>query len=119
MYGFRDQDIGGAVVKRMFAGRKAGDVLSRAEVLAIPGSNRAALINLGKIVMFPQAVVAGDTAAILAEHAPEIEYMPRHVVSRGFGKYDVIQGVILNNAPLTKDAAKALAGEAEAEAAKH
>ena len=116
---FRDQDVGGAVVKRMFAGHKAGDTLSREAVLAIPGANRSALINQGKMVLFPLSKMAGNVAAIPAgvlavDHAPEIEHMKRHVVSRGFGKYDVIAGTILNTEPLTKDAAKALAGDADA-----
>lgn len=119
---FRDQDVGGAVVKRMFGGRKAGDTLTRAEVLAIPGANRAALINLGKIAVFPIRSGTTGTVPLAAseEQRPEIEHMKRHVVSRGFGKYDVIEGNILNAEPLTKDAAKALAGEpAEAESATH
>lgn len=110
---FRDQDIGGAVVKRMFGGLKAGDVLSREQVLAMPGANRAALINLGKIAVYPMrgGGAAIEQVAATAAPAPEIEHTKRHVVSRGFGKYDVIEGAILNTDPLTKDAAKALAGE--------
>jgi hypothetical protein len=115
---FRDQDVGGAVVKRMFTGYRAGEVLDRATVLAIRGANRAALINQGKIVVFPlgNAVVMADVT--VTEQAPEIEHAQRHVVSRGFGKYDVIAGTILNAEPLDKDSALALAGTApEAEPA--
>lgn len=112
---FRDQDVGGAVVKRMFAGYKAGTVLDRATVLAIRGANRAALINQGKIVVFPvdrAALIATAPDVGVPTHAPEIDHAQRHVVSRGFGKYDVIAGVILNAEPLDKDSALALAGTA-------
>ena len=37
----------------------------------------------------------------------------RHVVSRGFGKFDVIEGRIINSAPLTKEHAEAMAGIAQ------
>lgn len=132
---FRDQDVGGAVVKRAFGGHLASDVLTREQVLAMPGANRAALINLGKIAVFPRPNAGLDmqvsvssnldaagvkafaeaNAALLANAlaARADGGAKRHVVSRGFGKYDVIEGVVLNAEPLTnKAAAKALAGEA-------
>lgn len=46
-------------------------------------------------------------------HSKAIGAAERHIVSRGFGKFDVIIGTVINDAPLTKEEAEALAKEAK------
>jgi hypothetical protein len=61
----------------------------------MPVANRQALIDKRFIEVFPKdATGAGE----------------RHIVSAGFGKYHVIEGKKLNEFPLTKQEADALAG---------
>lgn len=99
----RDEDIGGAIVKRGFnRGTKAGPLeflhpghaLSREEVLAIPHLNRQALIDGDKITIYP----------------PPPSFLPRHAVSVGFGHWMVFEGNIVGT-KLTKEEAAALAAE--------
>lgn len=91
--------IGGAKVVRAFTmggdTLKPGHVLTREEVLAMPPANRNALAESGRISVFP------PMPAILTQ---------RHVVSVGFGRYNVIEGRMVNDLPLTKEEALALAG---------
>lgn len=98
----REEDIGGATVRRLF--NRIGDpvrvgmVLSREEVLRFPSSNRQSLIDGGYIAIFPPApeVLAPPTAEL-------------HIVSRGFGKFDVIDGTKINGDPLeSREEAEAL-----------
>lgn len=98
----RDADIGGGTVRRTFRMGteqvRMGRPLTEAEIMTMPVANRRALIDKGMIIVYPRTPVvpSGDGE--------------RHVVARGFGKYDVIEGHKLNDKPLTKDAARALAG---------
>lgn len=91
----RDEEIGGGSVLRTFTmhgeSLKVGTPLSRAALLSIPYANRQALIDGGKIAVYP----------------PSSE---RHVVSDGFGHYSVYAGRKLNDKPLTKAQAQKLAG---------
>lgn len=91
----KDEDIGGGSVLRTFTMRgeaqKVGTQLSRSELLGIPYANRQALIDGGKISIYP----------------PSAE---RHIVSDGFGRYSVYAGRKLNDRPLTKAEAEELAG---------
>lgn len=94
-----EKDIGGArVARRVSRGAQAllaGQMLSAGEVCAIPIANRRALIRSGAIEVYPRGPV---TSA--GEH---------HIVHRGGGQYDVIDGVKLNDVPLSKDEAEELA----------
>ncbi len=95
----RDENIGGAFVRRTFTmvggPVPVGKQLSRAEVLAIPSLNRQALIDGGKLDIYPPAAGAHE----------------RHVVSAGFGKFHVYEGRRVNTDPLSKEQAEALAAE--------
>jgi hypothetical protein len=111
----RDKDIGGGIARRLIRLNgevlTAGTGLTREQVLGIRAANRQALINTGALSIYPRPRGAAEPESVkAADHQPEIEHAPRHVVSRGFGKYDVIQGVVLNAEPLAKDAAFAIAG---------
>src|SRR6266566_2964134 len=94
------RDIGGAQVlrtfvfgdRRMFAGLK----LAADELAKIPTNNRNALIDAKYIHVWPRDVVSGGL--------PD-EHKECHVVARGFGKYDVVQGKRLNKAALTREQA--------------
>ncbi len=98
-----EAEIGGAVVRRTFTMSgtqvRRGDELTREQVLSIGRPNRQALIDKNFLDVFP-----------LSRAAPVVEAEDRHVVSLGFGKFDVVEGRKLNDAPLTKDQAQALAG---------
>lgn len=100
----RDEDIGGAYVRRVFRMgddfAKPGEPLTREQVLAFPQANRQALIDNKYIDVYPPAAAEGDLL----------------IVSRGFGKYDVIQGRKLNIEPLTKEQAEAMVPGAPPEA---
>lgn len=101
MLHIEDGDIGGARVRRVFSlgGRHlmASDMMTADEVRAIPTANRRALTEQQYIEIWPS-------------HESAAADMPRHIVSRGAGKYDVIAGVKLNEHLLSKDEAEALAG---------
>lgn len=94
-----DQDIGGARVRRTFTcGDErllAGHMLSGDEVRNIAVANRRALTSAGFIEIFPRGPV--ETVG------------ERHIVHLGSGRYDVIEGKKLNDAPLSKDDAEELA----------
>lgn len=87
------ESIGGGVVIRHFTmgGEHVGPgrQLTRDEVLALPVNNRQALIDQGRLDVYPPG---GEL----------------HLISRGFGKYDVIQGSKLNIEPLSKEQAQAM-----------
>lgn len=101
----RDRDIGGGFVLRTFRmGAEqvfAGRELSRAEILAMPGANRQALIEKKFIGVYPPrpepTVKDGGQVA-------------RYVIGVGGGKCDVVEGRRLNVEPLTPEEAAALAG---------
>jgi hypothetical protein len=94
-----EADIGGARVRRVFRrGNEslfAGTILTAKEVCDFAPANRRALREAGFIEIFPRGPV---------ESVGE-----RHIVHMGGGKYDVIKGVKLNDAPLTKDEAEEIA----------
>lgn len=105
------EHIGGATVRRPFtlgAGEarrtlRAGDELTREEVLAIPVRNRNALVAIGSMAAWPMHPQAGEPDGA---HQPQ-----RFAVHRGQGRYDVIEGYLLNPEPLTKADADKLAAE--------
>lgn len=92
----KEEHIGGATVNRLFNSPanpvRVGMTLTREQVLAYPSRNRQSLIDGGYLSIHPR-VPAGET----------------HIVSRGFGKFDVIEGRKLNVDPLeSKEEAEAL-----------
>lgn len=98
-------DIGGGIVRRRFTiGDRDvvfGDRLTAADILAIPLSNRRALVERGHLSVYPPSGQAADPA-------------DRHIANLGFGKFDVIEGRKLNSSPLTKDEAEALVAQGDA-----
>jgi hypothetical protein len=90
-------EIGGGYVRLAFTDSerryKPGQPLTAAQIKAFHNHRR--MIDIGKIAVYPPAPSAG-----LAD---------RHIVSIGFGRFDVIEGRKLNNKRLTKDEAEALA----------
>ena len=101
-----DDAIGGAIVRRGFtrfttAGAqylKAGTRLTADEVRSIPMVNRRALAVSGALDIYPVAPVNAMP-----------EDCERFVIHSGGGRYDVVAGRKLNDAPLTKQEAEALA----------
>jgi len=101
----QDDAIGGAVVRRRInrgdrAPLLSGDRLTRDEVLAMPPANRRALVATERLWLLPigKATEAGDDMRATS-----------HVVQVGKNLFDVIQGVKLNDQPLSKEAAEELA----------
>jgi hypothetical protein len=96
---------GGAYVRRAFTfGAReltASDTLTAEEVRSIPLANLHALINTGKLELWPDA----PTDMFVGE---------RFAVHLGFGKWIVIEGHSLTPEPVTKQEAEALAAEASA-----
>lgn len=98
MLEMRDQDIGGARVRRTFTlnskQMKMGDQLTAEEVLAIRIPNRRALTDSNFIELYPKAnALPGE----------------RFVVGIGGDKFNVIEGRVINDAPLHKKEAEKLA----------
>ena len=91
--------VGGGVVRRSFSsgGKRiaSGARLSAEEIKAMPVANRQALIDKRFIEVFPKDIAAAGE---------------RHVVSAGFGKYNVIEGKKLTEFPVSKQEADAIAG---------
>jgi hypothetical protein len=89
--------FGGAFVKRPFSmgerRLRVGDMLTAAELMAIPVNNRRALIDNKQLETFPVAQTSSE----------------RHVVHIGRGLYDVFLGTKLTAEPLSKEEAEALA----------
>lgn len=101
--GIMPDQIGGGEVRQpiMLNGtrRTRGDALSAEEIGGMLPSNLRAMVERGFIQVWPKSRAERDRAPV-----------KRHLVSRGFGKYDVIEGAILNGEPLTKEEAQALVG---------
>lgn len=115
----RLEEIGGGIVRRTF---KLGDrnVMSGerldVETLAhMPAANRNALIESGKISVWPKD--GGVIAAARVTAPAPAEGARRFIINKGFGNFAVVEGHQLNDAPLDKAAAEALA--AEGQTAKH
>lgn len=101
----RDEDIGGALVRRRIhrgemPALMAGERLSREQVLSMPVANRRALVATERLWLLPRSgavEAAGDLRAT------------KHIVQVGKNQFDVIDGVKLNDEPLSKEAAEELA----------
>lgn len=100
--------IGGGIVQQTFRtnGRSlfAGMKLTRDDLVKMPAQNRNALIEAGRIVVWPRDAGATPSAA------PSAAGAQRFVSPRGFGKYDVIEGRKVNAEPVSREEAHALAG---------
>lgn len=93
-----DKDIGGARVARTFTRngeqlKRGGPDLTAEEVLSIALPNRKALIDSNFIEVYPKTpFVAGE----------------RFIVGVGKNQFNVIEGRMLNEEPLTRDDAEKL-----------
>lgn len=115
----RGFEIGGGKVKRGFNANgkflRANTELTAAQIMGWPVANRNALIDKKYIEVWPK----GSATTPLGSVGPEAE---RHIVPLGAGRYNVVEGVQLNKAPLKKTEAMALAGvasEKKSKARKH
>ena len=93
-------EIGGGFVTRGFTRNgerlRVGTELDADAIKSL--GNAKALVRAGFLKIYPPK---GADA--------EPEGVTRHIVHNGGGRYDVIAGVRLNSAPMTKDAAEELA----------
>ncbi|HVM96147.1 MAG TPA: hypothetical protein VMT89_07145 [Candidatus Acidoferrales bacterium] len=103
MFQMADNEIGGAIVRRTFrsGGRQlfTGARLTAQEVLSFPKANRNALAEKRYIDLIPKA----DQTSVAAKGE-------RFVINAGFGKFYVIEGKKLNDEPIDREQAYALAG---------
>lgn len=98
----------------------AGRTLTREQILAMPTQNRNALIEKNFMLVWPPstgapasqspAAVPSTSSQGVAVSSAGAEPSRRFVRPRGFGKYDVIEGVQLNDKALSKEEAYPLAG---------
>lgn len=98
-------EIGGGFVRLRFMDgtttMKPGTPLTAEQIKSWPNGRR--LIQTGHIAVYPPSLASHESAARgIVSHE-------RHVVSRGFGHWDVIEGRKVNDHALTKDEAEALA----------
>lgn len=102
-------EIEGALVTFPFtAGGKYmrhGEWIDHATLAKMPISNRNSLQDKGYLYPIPKAALA-----MMGHVIPIAAPADRHVVSRGFGRFDVIEGRVLTDKPLGKEAAYELAG---------
>ena len=102
------ENIGGAIVRRRYSsgGQSVlpGTKLTREQLLTMPLRNLEALAGANFLDIFPLTV--NDSSAA-----------PLHVIHRGSGRYDVIQGHVLNAEALTREQAESMAGTIPAQAA--
>lgn len=104
-----DDMLGGAYVRARFTmGQNEltpmSPPLTREQVLSIPRASREALVNTGKLDLFPAA------PAQMTSSNPNAR---RFAVHMGMGRFDVIEGVKLNAEPLSRAAAEAMVPEAD------
>ena len=93
----KDSDIGGGKVLRAFTmggeTLKNGTHLSRDQILAMPYNNRQALIDGGRLAVYPPAPDA------------------RFIHHEGFGKFHVVEGRRITDEPVTKEEAERIVAE--------
>jgi hypothetical protein len=103
--------IGGAHVVRAFnAGGeriRTGTVLTGDYIRNIPTANRNCLIDKHYIAVWPKS---GDAVSPPVSSGTG-QRPERHVVTLGFGHFAVIEGSVVNDKPLTREEAYALAGK--------
>ncbi len=78
---------GGAYVRRRLDDHAPGAVLTAEQVRAIPAANLQALINTGRLELFPAAPVQPGE---------------RFIRALGQGRFDVIEGRRLTDRPVTR-----------------
>lgn len=103
-------DIGGALVDHgMRIGTRflpRGTRLTGEEVRnSFRAPNLKAMIDAGYLKVWPAARAPGEATVAME---PFDGVVSLHTVYRGFGRYDVIRGQVLNTQPLDKEGAKAL-----------
>ena len=107
------KDSGGARVYKDIKHKtgvwKAGTILSLSELNSIAPANLRALITAGSIGVFPKQDIP------TSQRTPRDEDAKLHIVSKGFGKFDVLEGKILNAKDLTKEEATAFKEERESQ----
>lgn len=90
--------IGGAYVRRRFdLGPRTvtiGETLTAEQVREIRPANLKAMVNQGKLELYPLSPAAIGTR--------------RFAIHMGMGKFDVIEGVKVNASPLTRAEAEAM-----------
>lgn len=100
-------EIGGGRVRRPFTkgGEKllAGHEMTAEEIYAIPITNRRVLIEKGFLQVWPCSEV-GRKPRLPAN-------AKRHIVPLGFGRYDVVEGVKLNDGPIDAAEVERLTGQ--------
>ena len=110
-------ELAGAVVRRPFSkgGERVpiGTVLSAEDFLAIGYPVRRIFVANSQLTPFYRR--PGDPAYMPPpprdiEAAPEAAH---HIIHRGGGRFDVVKGIILNDAPLTREAAEAIAKQGD------
>lgn len=106
-------EIGGAKARQSFftAGRQVmrGEEIPLEQLRQWPTANRNVMIEKGYIEVWPKSVTfLRAPAAIERDDEPDANTQ-RIIVPRGFGRYDVIEGVVLAQ-NITKDEAHAIAG---------
>lgn len=107
--------LGGAFVRRAFnkgdVRKHPGETMTTEELLSIPKTNRRALIEQGFLETWP---AVPDSAARAPVSTEPVKGGVRHIVSRG-NKFDVIEGEKLNDKPLSREDAAALAAAGKKE----
>lgn len=106
---------GGRVVRRFSNGDKwvePGTILDGDFIRSLPQANRNVLLQ-NNIAVWPKAQTGGFASATESASADGAERGERHVVSLGFNRFNVIEGVRLNDEPLSRSDAYALAGKPE------
>ncbi len=103
-------DIGAAVVTFPFRmGEKwlrSGTQLTHDQLAKMGTANRNSLIDKNYIYCVPKSMMGKTISVPISMPTDRQE---RHIVSRGFGRFDVIEGRKLNDEPLGKEAATVLA----------
>jgi hypothetical protein len=87
---------------------KNGEWLDHDTLAKMPISNRNSLQDKGYPHPVPKAAVAAISQ--VRDALPDSQ-SERHVINRGFGRFDVIEGRVLTDKPVGKEAAYALAGQ--------
>ena len=100
-------EIGGGKVLQTFVigGERvyAGKQLTREQIIGMRPQNRNALIEKNYMTVWPMSAMKTS--------APERpRKVQRHIIHHGFSKYSVVEGEIINDKPLTREAADRLAG---------
>lgn len=89
---------------------KAGTILTHEQLSKMPRQNRDVMVEKNWIILIPKDPMNSAKPSQVSPPAVADGQPQRHLVSLGFGRFDVIEGVKLNEKPLRKKEAEALAG---------